>query len=64
MSDVTFSLLTAIFTIGGLAGSLIANLVMDSAGRRGSNRICAIFMAIGTALMGISNSLYILLIGR
>ncbi|KAF8197389.1 general substrate transporter [Pholiota molesta] len=64
MSDVTFSLLTAIFTIGGLAGSLVANLVMDSVGRRGSNRICAIFMAIGTALMGISNSLYILLIGR
>lgn len=64
MSDLTFSLLTAIFTIGGLAGSLVANLVMDSSGRRGSNRICAIFMAVGTALMGLSNSLILLLLGR
>ncbi len=64
MSDLTFSLLTAIFTIGGLAGSLVANLVMDSSGRRGSNRICAIFMALGTALMGLSNSLIWLLLGR
>lgn len=64
MSDFTFSLVTSIFTIGGLAGSLVANLVMDRWGRKGTNRICTVFVAVGTALMGFSNSVSILLLGR
>ncbi|KIM48995.1 hypothetical protein M413DRAFT_92306 [Hebeloma cylindrosporum] len=64
MSDVTFSILTSIFTVGGLAGSLVANLVMDRWGRRGANRICAIIIGIGAALMGLTNSLFLLLLGR
>lgn len=64
MSDFTFSLVTSIFTVGGLAGSLVANLVMDRWGRRGTNRICTVFIAIGTVLMGLSNSVFLLLLGR
>ena len=64
MTDVTFSLVSSIFTVGGLAGSLFANLVMDKWGRRGTHRISAILMATGTAFMGLSNSVSPLLIGR
>jgi len=64
MSDSTFSLVTAIFTVGGLSGSLFANLIMDKWGRRGAHRISAILIAFGTAFMGLSNSVSSLLIGR
>jgi len=64
MTDSTFSLVTSIFTVGGLAGSLFANLIMDKWGRRGAHRICAILMASGTAFMGLSTSVSPLLIGR
>ena len=64
MSDVTFSILTSIFTVGGLAGSLVANLVMDRWGRRGANQICAVIFGIGAAFMGVTNSLFLLLLGR
>jgi MFS family permease len=64
MTDSTFSLVTSIFTVGGLAGSLFANLIMDKWGRRGAHRICAILMASGTVFMGLSNSVSLLLIGR
>lgn len=64
MSDVAFSFVTAIFTIGGLAGSLVANLIIDSSGRRGTHRLCAILVVIGTAFMGLGTSLLSLLLGR
>ena len=64
MSNLAFSLVTAIFTIGGLAGSLVANLVMDSYGRHRTHRLCAILFVIGTALMGLSTSVLALLLGR
>ena len=64
MSDFTFSLVTSIFTVGGLAGSLFANLIMDKWGRRGAHRICAILIAFGTVSMGLSNSVSLLLVGR
>jgi len=64
MTDGTFSLVTSICTIGGLAGSLFANLIMDKWGRRGAHRISATLMASGTAFMGLGNSVSMLLIGR
>ena len=64
MTDSTFSLVTSIFTIGGLAGSLFANLIMDKWGRRGAHCISAILMGSGAAFMGLSNSVSPLLIGR
>jgi len=64
MSDFTFSFVTSIFTVGGLVGSLFANLIMDKWGRRGAHRICAVPIAFGTAFMGLSNSVSWLLVGR
>ena len=64
MTDSTFSLVTSIFTVGGLAGSIVANLVMDKWGRRGAHRLSAILMASGTAFMGLSKSVSSLLMGR
>ena len=64
LSDATFSLVTSIFTLGGLAGSLFANLIMDKWGRRGAHRICAFLIAFGSAFMGLSDSFFFLLVGR
>ncbi|KAG2020514.1 sugar transporter, variant 2 [Coprinopsis cinerea AmutBmut pab1-1] len=64
MSDFAFSLVTAIFTLGGLAGSAIANLVMDSYGRKGALRICAGAIAVGAGLMALSGSILFLALGR
>ena len=64
MSDVTFSFVSSIFTVGGLAGSLFANLIMDKWGRKGAHRICAFLIALGSAFMGLSNSVSLLLVGR
>lgn len=64
MSDVSFSLVTSIFTVGGLLGSAVANLIMDGSGRKGTLRICAALTAAGAGLMGLSNSVAVLAIGR
>lgn len=64
MSDFIFSFVTAIFTVGGLAGSLVANLIMDRWGRKGASKICAVLMAGGSGLFGISGSVVFLLLGR
>ena len=59
-----FSVVTAVYTIGGLLGSLIANVVMDRYGRKGA--VCASggLVVLGSGLMGISGSLTPLIIGR
>jgi MFS family permease len=64
MSDFTFSVVTAIFTVGGLIGSLVANIIMDRWGRKGAIRISAAFLAAGAGLMGISGSVGMLGLGR
>ena len=63
MSDSTFSLVTSIFTVGGLAGSLFANPIMEW-GRRGAHRISTILIAFSTAFMGLSDSVSMILVGR
>ncbi|KAF8184964.1 general substrate transporter [Mycena galopus ATCC 62051] len=64
MSDFTFSVVTAVFTVGGLAGSLVANLIMDRWGRRGAARLSALLVAIGAGLMTVAASVSILGLGR
>ncbi|GLB35157.1 putative major facilitator superfamily, sugar transporter (TC 2.A.1.1) family protein [Lyophyllum shimeji] len=64
MSDFTFSVVTSIFTVGGLAGSLGANLVMDRWGRKGATTISASLIAAGAGLMGVSVSVGLLGFGR
>lgn len=64
MSDATFSVVTSVYTVGGLLGSMGANVVMDRWGRKGAGRISALATTIGAGLMAVSGSLSILLIGR
>jgi MFS family permease len=64
MSDATFSVVTSIYTIGGLIGSLCANIAMDHYGRRGCSKFSAVMTAIGTLLMTVSSSVVSLLVGR
>ncbi|KAJ7929300.1 general substrate transporter [Mycena leptocephala] len=56
MSDFKFSVVTAVFTVGGLAGSLVANL--------GAARASSLLVAVGASLMCVSASVGILGLGR
>ncbi|KAF8894429.1 general substrate transporter [Infundibulicybe gibba] len=64
MSKFIFATITAIFTVGGLMGSLVANLVMDRWGRKGATRISALLISAGAGIMGISSSVASLGFGR
>ncbi|KZP29903.1 hypothetical protein FIBSPDRAFT_161280 [Athelia psychrophila] len=64
MSDTTFSVVTSIFTVGGLAGSMGANTAMNRLGRRGATRLSGLMTALGALLMAIASSVSALLIGR
>ncbi|KAF7311635.1 25S rRNA adenine-N(1) methyltransferase [Mycena kentingensis (nom. inval.)] len=64
MSEAVFGLVTAVFTVGGLAGSLVASMIMDNFGRRGTARVTAILIAVGSGLMGFSHSVAVLGFGR
>lgn len=64
MSDATFSVVTAVYTVGGLLGSLVANVVMDRAGRKGAVQASSALFVLGAAVMGAANSLWPLIIGR
>ncbi|KAI0948397.1 hypothetical protein AcV7_009153 [Taiwanofungus camphoratus] len=64
MVDATFSVVTSVYTVGGLLGSLVANLVMDRWGRRGATLASSIATAVGAGLMGIASSLVLLMLGR
>ncbi|KAJ3574560.1 hypothetical protein NP233_g1693 [Leucocoprinus birnbaumii] len=64
MSNFVFSFVTAIFTVGGLFGSLVANLVMDRYGRKGASRVTALLLAVGAGLMSVSSSVTTLSFGR
>ncbi|KAF9560421.1 general substrate transporter [Agrocybe pediades] len=64
MTDVTFSLITSIYTIGGLTGSLLAKYVMDRTGRRGANCIGAFLVVVGTTVMALAGNVASLLAGR
>ncbi|RPD65842.1 general substrate transporter [Lentinus tigrinus ALCF2SS1-7] len=64
MSDATFSVLTSIYTVGGLLGSIGANVIMDKWGRKGAVLVSAFIMAVGAGFMAVAASLSPLVIGR
>ena len=64
MSDATFSVLTSVYTVGGLLGSIGANVIMDKWGRKGAVLISAFIMAVGAGFMAVAASLSPLIIGR
>ncbi|KAM6500706.1 General substrate transporter [Amanita muscaria] len=64
MSNFTFSIVTAIFTIGGLIGSTVANLVMDRWGRKGATKVSALLITSGAGVMSLSTNVPAFLLGR
>lgn len=64
MSDSTFSVVTSVFTVGGLMGSLVANLILDRYGRKGAVQASGALFALGAGLMTISASIGLLMFGR
>ncbi|KAI0807088.1 general substrate transporter [Fomes fomentarius] len=64
MSDATFSVVTSVYTVGGLLGSIGANIVMDRWGRKGAVLASAFVMAVGAGFMAVAASLSPLIIGR
>lgn len=64
MSDTAFSAVTAIFTLGGLCGSLVASVIMDRWGRWGATNASALCNFLGAFLMGVASSTSSLAFGR
>ena len=64
MSDATFSVVTAVYTLGGLLGSLTANVIMDRFGRKEAVQISSLLYALGAAAMGLSPALSSFIVGR
>ncbi|KAI6043128.1 general substrate transporter [Pisolithus marmoratus] len=64
MSDATFSLVTSLFTVGGLCGSLLANIAMDRHGRKGATRISSVCNAVGALLSAMAASVTAIAVGR
>lgn len=64
MSDATFSVVTSVYTVGGLLGSLCANVIMDRWGRKGAVRASSVMVMLGSGVMGIAASLFPLMFGR
>ena len=64
MSNTTFGLVTSIFTVGGLMGSLSSNHYMSEYGRKGSARLAAALFFIGSSLGMVAWSSWVLMLGR
>ncbi|TFK46028.1 general substrate transporter [Heliocybe sulcata] len=64
MTDATFSVVTSVFTVGGLLGSMGANIIMDKRGRKDAVRASSLMTAAGTSIMALSSSVYPLAFGR
>jgi MFS transporter, SP family, solute carrier family 2 (facilitated glucose transporter), member 3 len=64
MSDATFSVVTAVFTIGGLLGSMGANVLIERRGRRSAVRAAALLNLLGAGLMTAASTVSALIGGR
>lgn len=59
-----YSLVTAIFTVGGLLGSLSSSWLVQKKGLKGGLVYVAWMNVLGVALMGLSPSWIVLALGR
>lgn len=64
MNDFTFSAVTAVYTIGGFLGSIVANVIMDKWGRKGATRASSASVVLGTGIMAGSASVFPMGLGR
>lgn len=62
--DSTFGVAVSILTLGGLLGSLLGDAATRRLGRTGVLRCSEVLFAVGTALVGVSNSIAPIIIGR
>lgn len=56
--------MVTIFTIGGLVGSLSSDMVTRRYGRVGTLRIAELCFIAGSAMVGLANTMWIMVIGR
>ncbi|KAK9900608.1 general substrate transporter [Cystobasidium minutum MCA 4210] len=64
MDATSFGLVTSIYTIGGLLGSLFTGTIADKRGRRAACLVGALSIALGGALMALAPNFTVLLLGR
>lgn len=64
MSDAVFSLVTSMFTVGGFVGSFTSSMFMESHGRKAALQFNGLSVAVGSGLMAIAPSTFLLLLGR
>ncbi|ORY33758.1 putative vacuolar membrane protein [Naematelia encephala] len=64
MTPAQFGLVVSIFTMGGLAGCLLSDLVTRSFGRIGTLRTSALTILIGSIAVGLANSVPSMIFGR
>src|SRR2546423_3704315 len=64
MDEGKFGLVTSIFNLGGLIGSLLSSRVVDIKGRRWTLLCNTLFLFLGPTMMTFANSYASLVIGR
>ncbi|WVQ62040.1 uncharacterized protein L199_000174 [Kwoniella botswanensis] len=64
MSPGAFGLVTSIFTLGGLLGSLAATNINHHLGRIGTLRLSALHILVGSLIVGLANSMGVMIAGR
>ena len=64
MNDGSYGLVTSIYSIGGLFGSLFAPRLADGRGRKGAALINCSGFVLGPIVMALSPNLWILALGR
>lgn len=64
LTDTEFSAVTALFTVGGLVGSLLGTPLTERRGRRGALLVDGILIAVGCGLMTCASGIGLLLAGR
>lgn len=62
--DSAFGVAVTIFTLGGLIGSLAGDAATRQLGRVGVLRLSGLLFAVGTAFVGLANSIIPLVGGR
>lgn len=64
LTEFQFSVVTGMFPMGGIGGSVLGGSLMDSIGRRGSLIFSNILLFIGSLMMSLSGGFASLLFGR
>lgn len=64
MDEAQFGLVTSIFTLGALLGSLLSSRVADLKGRRWTLLLNNLFLGIPPLIMGFAKNYFSLVLGR